>query len=74
MSSLFKWWKRRHVGNTEEAETSREALDDAKAALDAAQRAEPEIIRIGEELRRLRRENHFSPLVQEAIRRHKEAS
>ena len=73
MSSLFKWWKRRHVTTAEDAEAAR-SLEDARAALEAAQRAEPEIIRIGEQLRRMQRANHFSPLVQEAIRRHKEAS
>lgn len=59
MSWLRRWGLRRDASDIEQA----------KAALEAAERAQPEIERIGAELRRLNRENHFSPMVQEAIRR-----
>lgn len=59
MTKLWHWFRKRHS----------DGLEEAKAALEAARQVEPEIEQLGAELRRLQRQNHFSPLVQEAIRR-----
>lgn len=65
MTWLWAWWKRFREDDD---------LGNAKAALESAKRVEPEVKWVGEELRKLQRTNHFSPMVQEAIRRYKEAS
>jgi hypothetical protein len=60
---LRRWWGRRHVDTSAEA----------RAALAECLRRTPEVNRLAAEVQAARGRNHFSPMVQNAITRAREA-